>query len=631
MCGICGIIDDAPIPEHELLAMRDALTHRGPDDAGSVLRPGAALGACRLSILDLSDQAHMPMADEDRSVWLVYNGEVYNFAELRRELEARGHRFRSTGDTEVVLRAYQEWGEDCPSHLEGMFAFAVWDERERKLFAARDRLGVKPFFFFERDGRFTFASEVHALYELAPPSADQIDPVALDFYLGFGYLPPDRCLLAGIRKLPPAHKLVWNASGLKIERYWELRFDPDPRMGVDQALEEWDEIFGAAVARRLRSDVPLGCFLSGGIDSGLVTAVAAERSDQPIHTFSVGFGQGGVSDERPLARLVAERYGTVHTELGVDPMDRAVLPDLLRHVGEPFADVGCLPMFQISRAARQHITVALSGDGGDESFGGYASVMAADAAERVRRVLPAPLRKALAATARLPGLARIPTVARGRRFLESFVDAPLVRQFGFGEHWTPAHRARLYPGDGHGRFDPGKVDAIVASYMPADTVGLCDAQQHLVTDLGLRLPGDFLTKVDVASSAASLEVRSPFLDQRVVEWAARLPIEVKLAGGRSKGLLRRHAEKRLPKALVDAPKRGFAPDVGSWLRGEWSEWVRHLVHDSRTVEAGLFDGAVLRDLADAHLTSRERHGQRLWIYMCFEIWWRIFVSKEDPL
>jgi asparagine synthase (glutamine-hydrolysing) len=632
MCGICGIIDaDAAPSERDLLAMRDALTHRGPDDAGSVLRRGAALAACRLSILDLSDQAHMPMADENEAVWLVYNGEIYNFAELRRELEGRGHHFRSSGDTEVVLRAYLEWGEDCPSHLEGMFAFAVWDERRRKLFAARDRLGVKPFFFFHEDGRFAFASEIHALYELSPPSADRIDPVALDFYLGFGYVPPDRCLVAGIRKLPPAHKLALDADGLRVERYWQLDFAPNPEIGVDQALEEWDDLFGSAVARRLRSDVPLGCFLSGGIDSGLVTAVAAQRSDRPIHTFSVGFGDGGVADERPLARLVAERYGTVHTELSVDPTDRSLLPELLRHVGEPFADVGCLPMLQISRAARRHITVALSGDGGDESFGGYASVMAAQSAERVRRSVPAPLLKALALAARLPGASGIPAVDRGRRFLEGFVDAPLVRHFGFADHWTPDHRARLYSGSCLERFDPGDVDDIVSSFMPPASAGLADAQQHLFTDLGLRLPGDYLTKVDVASSAASLEVRSPFLDQRVVEWAARLPLEVKLAGGQSKGLLRLHAEKLLPPELVRAPKRGFAPDVGAWLRSEWSGWTEHLIHDSRTVAAGLFDGAALQRVADAHLAGRERHGQRLWIYMALEIWWRIFVSREDPL
>lgn len=613
--------------------MRDSLTHRGPDDAGVFQRGGVALAARRLKVLDLTDDAHMPMTDENQAAWLVFNGEIYNFRELRSQLEQRGHRFRSKGDSEVVLRAYLEWGEDCCSRLEGMFAFVIWDTRSERLFAARDRLGVKPFFYTQAGSRFAFASEVHALYPSVSVSADSIDPLSLDFYLGFGYLPADRSFVSGIEKLPPGHYLCLDARGLRVTRYWELRFEPDASIDEAAALEAWDEVFSDAVRRRLRSDVPLGCFLSGGIDSGLVTALAARESDVPIQTFSVGFAGAEALDERPLARQVAERYGTRHTELYVDPGDRSALPAILHNLGEPFADIGCLPMAQISKAASEHITVALSGDGGDESFAGYANVTAAWRAERLRALSPRLARRTLAAVAGLPGIRGLPDAQRARRWLDGYVDAPLARQLGSSDRWTSAHRAALYTPAWQQRLEPDGVDRLVEAFLPPpdERASLGDAQQHLYADLGLRLPGDYLPKVDIASSACSLEVRSPFLDHRVVEWAGRLPLRVKRAGGRSKGLLRRYAEPLLPAALVEAPKRGFAPDVGAWLRGAWAPWAERLVDESRAVEAGLFEAEAVRRVADAHLGGRESHGQRLWSFMALEIWWRVFITREDPL
>lgn len=630
MCGICGIIDlgGGEIPEAALIGVRDALTHRGPDDAGLFRAAGVGLGARRLAIQDLSPNAHMPMTDEETGVSLVHNGEIYNFEELRAELARRGHPFRSSGDTEVLLRAYLEWGPACCERFEGMFAFALWDPRQRQLFAARDRLGVKPFFFTEQDGRFAFASEVHALYPLVGPSADSIDPASLDFYLAFGYLPPDRCFVSGIQKLPPGHHMVLDEKGLRTQRYWELAFEPDRSIDLVQALGEWDDLFRGAVRKRLRSDVALGCFLSGGIDSGLVTAVAAQESGAPLHTFSVGFGGGESHDERPLARQVAERYGTVHTELTVDPTDRSALPRVLHNLGEPFADVGCLPMAQISRAAREHITVAISGDGGDESFGGYGNVLAARRAQRFREATPTWLRRVLTGAT---GLARaVPVAGRAHRFLTGYVDAPLHRHFTFFDHFGPEQRRRLYAKGFGSEVDTDGTDDLVRAFLPVRP-GLEDAERHLHTDLLLRLAGDYLPKVDVASSAFSLEVRSPFLDHRVVEWAARLPLDTKLAGGAPKGLLRRYAEGLLPPDLVHAPKQGFAPDVDAWLRGEWASWAIQMSQESRAVEAGLFDAGSVRTLVEDHVAGRARNGQRIFNLIALDSWWRIFVTKEDPL
>ncbi|MCZ6782369.1 MAG: asparagine synthase (glutamine-hydrolyzing), partial [Proteobacteria bacterium] len=370
MCGICGIVDlSGPGPsEPDLLALRDDLAHRGPDDAGLHREPGVGLGACRLAIQDLSARGHMPMPNEDETLWITYNGEVYNFETLRAQLEERGHRFRSGSDTEVVLHAYQEWGDACPERLSGMFAFAVWDRKRRRIFAARDRLGVKPFFYLQRGAQLVFASEVHALYRFAPPDPENLDPVALDFFLSQGFPPPDRSFVQGLAALPPAHSLVFDEAGLRLSRYWDLRFRPARNLSREDALEELDRVLRDAVERRLRSDVPLGCFLSGGIDSGLVTAMTARASAESVSSFSLGFaGDPRDEDERPLARLVAERYGTRHREIEVRPDHRALLTSALWHVGEPFADVGLLPMVEISRAAREHVVVALSGDGGDES------------------------------------------------------------------------------------------------------------------------------------------------------------------------------------------------------------------------------------------------------------------------
>jgi asparagine synthase (glutamine-hydrolysing) len=629
MCGICGIIDrtDNPISDHLIEGLLDSVEHRGPDDSGVYRANGITLGSRRLSIIDLSSRGHMPMPNDDESLWITYNGEIYNYRELRSELERSGIHFRSDCDTEVVLRAYEAWGDEFVQRLDGMFALAIWDKTRRRLFAARDRLGVKPFYYVDDGERFAFCSELAGLHELNRPSFDRIDPLSLDFYLGFGCLPPDRALIEGVHKLPPGHSLVLENGAARISRYWQVKMDPSNTADLEENLEELDAVLREAVAKRLRSDVPLGCFVSGGIDSGLVTALAAQASDRPINTFSVGFSDARPKDdERPLARIVAERFGTRHEEIEVAPASYDILPDIMRHMGEPFADVGVLPMYQISKAARQSITVALSGDGGDESFAGYPNVKTALTAEKLRSLLPTPITRALEAITGIPAIDRaLPRAAQANRFLHRYVNGGVLGQFDASNHWNESWRTQLYTDRqsvARGKARAAELIAAVADLQPE----LRWPDQNLVVDLHFRMGGGYLTKVDIASNMFSLEIRSPFLDHRVVEYAASLPLERKLLHGQQKGLLREYAKRILPAEIVRQPKRGFAPSLDEWLRGPWSPLVRDLPEESLFAKRGIFDGGVIGRITEEHLSGRLDHGQRIWNLICLETWAKIFLS-----
>jgi asparagine synthase (glutamine-hydrolysing) len=629
MCGICGIIDRTgkPVSEYAISRLNGSIAHRGPDDAGIHIEDGVGLGNRRLAILDLSPRGHMPMHNDDQSMWITYNGEVYNYREIRAELESKGIRFRSECDSEVVLRAYEAWGDDCVERFHGMFAFAVWDAKRRRLFAARDRLGVKPFFYIDDGERFAFCSELKGLYELQPPSFEQLDPLSLDFFLGFGYLPPDRALIEGVQKLPPAHFLVLDAEGIHLSRYWKIEMRASNTGSLEENLEELDVVLRSAVDKRLRSDVPLGCFLSGGIDSGLVTALAAQASDEPINTFSVGFKDAHPEDdERPLARIVAERFGTRHEEFEVAPASYDLLPEITQHIGEPFADIGVLPMYQISKAARQHIAVSLSGDGGDESFVGYPNITSAVAAENVRSWLPQPITQAIETATGIPALRRVlPRGAQAHRFLRQYVNGGVVGQFDASNSWSESWRTRLYTHRQVSRRGDSRAAILIAAITDRQP-DLRWPDQNLVVDLHFRLGGGYLTKVDIASNMVSLEVRSPFMDHGVVEFAAGLPLERKLLGGKQKGLLREYAKRVLPEEIVNQPKRGFAPGLDGWLRGPWSQLVRGLAERSVFVEREIFDGAVVRKVTEDHLSGRELHGQRIWNLVCLESWAQLFLS-----
>ena len=632
MCGICGIVDlsGRGIDRDAVLRMREGVAHRGPDDAGLYVDERVGLGHRRLSIIDLSEAGRQPLGNEDGTIWVMCNGEIYNHRELRAQLEAAGHHFRSHSDSEVLVHGYEEWGlEDTLPRVRGMFAFALWDGRLETLTLVRDRLGVKPLFYAEVAGKLLFASEAAVLYNHVVVTPETLDRGALDFLLAFGYVPPDRCLVQGIRKLPPAHVLRYDRAGIKLWRYWKVRFRPSRQNGLAEELDELDRRLQEAVARRLESDVPLGCFLSGGIDSGLVTALAARRSSEPLRTFTVGFtGAAPEVDERPLARLVAERYGTRHEELLVEPRARRVLPRIVWHCGEPFADVSVIPTYLICQAARDSITVALTGDGGDESFAGYQNVHAAYLAQGLKRWLPHGLRQGLRRVAGgLTGvLASVPAARRFNTLLTYATRSP-SQHYDLGNHWNAAFRRHLYdPRWINGAEAQDPLD--VVSHYLGEASDLEEAEQLLYTDLHLRLPGDYLTKVDVASNLVALEVRSPFLDHDLVEYAAGLPVSAKLLRWRQKGLLRRLARRYLPTPVVDHPKMGFGPPIAHWLREEWAPLVRELVGKSLAARPGLFNPQVVHSVVEEHLSGRRNHAQRLWSLLCLELWWRLFVDRS---
>ena len=535
MCGIAGTArcDGGPVEAALVERMCAAQAHRGPDSRGVHTEAGVGLGIQRLRVIDL-ETGDQPIFNEDRSVAVVMNGEIYNFRELREDLRRRGHRFATEGDTEVIVHLYEEHGRDLVEHLNGMFCFALWDSRRAQLLLARDRVGKKPLLYALRDGAISFASEFAAL--LADPAvATEPDVLALDAYLAFRYVPAPLTAFEDVRKLPPGHTLLYDAGEVSIERYWELEFADRPdRLSDAEAAEQIRDQLRAAVKRRMISDVPLGAFLSGGVDSAAVVAAMAEVSAQPVKTFSIGFRNEEL-DELPLARLVAERFGTEHHELVVEPDAIEIIPKIVRHYGEPFADATAVPTFYLAEMARRHVTVALNGDGGDEVFGGYTRYVAQLAAAKLGRV-PAPVRRLGPAVARLtPPSGRVNSFrSRLRRAGSTIALDPAERYLRTMTDLQGLPRAQLYTDS----FAAAVADAPTASFVTSpwestDAGSLTD--RMLAVDTAHYLPDDLLTKVDIATMASSLEGRSPFLDYELMEFCARLPAELKIRGGQKKG------------------------------------------------------------------------------------------------
>lgn len=580
MCGIIGRIDySGKMSDPEsIIAARDLLLRRGPDDAGLWISEGAALGHRRLSILDLTDAGHQPMVSADGRYVIVFNGEVYNFDEIRRSLDPTGLQWRSRSDTEVVLAAYARWGEQCLERFRGMFALAIWDIHEKRLFAARDRMGVKPFYYWLAGGVFGFASRPRALTRLFPDEPREFDAQALRLYLESGYIPAPFAALDGMRKLPPAHYLIFDRNGLRIARYWDFRqIEPEAswsnRSEAD-LLDELDEIMAESVRLRLVSDVPLGAFLSGGIDSTLVTAMMARQSPGRIKTFTIGFREKPF-DESVHAETVAAHLGTEHHCEVLQVADLLkLLPEFLREYDEPFFDHSAFPTMAVSHMARRHVTVSLSGDGGDELFGGYHYYRIAQhlaplfrAPHLVRRVLAAPLAmmpshrlKLLAGAMRQPDQAA--AYAFSRSIAKDFrnVVTPELTEGTRSLHDLFSETARAFPRG-----------------LDAASCGMRLDAMHVLSD-------DYLQKVDVASMAASLESREPLLDHVLVEWAMRLPVSWKLRAGRNKYLLRKLAYRYVPPSILDRPKQGFGVPMDEWLRGPLKDWARERIEERRSYE-----------------------------------------------
>jgi asparagine synthase (glutamine-hydrolysing) len=630
VCGIAGRVNflshrpPDPVVVHGMCTL---LAHRGPDGSGVEAAGEAVLGHRRLAIIDLTDAGRQPMASADRRYSIVFNGEIYNFQELRAQLEAEGATFRSRTDTEVVLHAYRRYGPPCLDRLRGMFAFAIWDAAERVLFLARDRVGKKPLFYRLDEDGIEFASEPKAF--LANPGfRPEPDPVALSYYLTYQYVPAPWSAFLGVRKLPPAHYLLVRDGRVTVERYWRLRYAPKRDLREEEAVAELGSRLAEAVKLRLISDVPLGAFLSGGIDSGVIVALMARLGTGPVKTFSIGFEEEGYN-ELPYARMVAERYGTEHHEFVVRPSAVDVLPRLVWHYGEPYADSSAIPTYYLAQLTRRHVTVALNGDAGDENFAGYDRYVANVVSSRMDRFIPRFVRSGAAPLGPLIRRRAEPRSFRGRagRFVEAVAEPPERRYVRWLAHFAPAMREELLePSFVRALGDHDVADYVEQAYRESDGPDLVD--RTLDVDVHTYLPGDLLVKVDIATMAFGLEGRSPFLDHEVMEFAASLPSHLKLRHSTKKHLLKRLAAPLLPESVVLRPKMGFGVPLARWFRGELRELAHDILLSRSLAERGLVRPPAVARLLEDHVSGRTSWAYQIWNLLMLELWFRTFVDER---
>lgn len=630
MCGICGVFNYGSTQNADaslLKKMCDAMIHRGPDDEGYHTGPGIGLGMRRLAIIDL-DTGRQPIYNEDKSVAVVLNGEIYNFSELRSELEGR-HHFATKTDTETIVHLYEDMGERCVERLRGMFAFALWDSRRKKLFIARDRIGKKPLYYRSSGGRFMFASELGALLKgigTTPP----VNTAALDLYLTYQYVPPPMTIFEGIYALEPATTISVSSDGqTSLGRYWSLDFRKKTRMNFDEACAETRRLLSEAVRIRMVSDVPLGAFLSGGHDSSIVVGLMSEASPSPVKTFSIGFEEEEYS-ELPYARMVAERFGADHREYILKPDYDSLLPSIVRNYAQPFADSSSLPTYLVSRETRKHVTVALNGDGGDEFFGGYLRYKAMKFSETFAAVSSLAGSKNLARLASLiPRMdaTKLSKLSRyARRLVEAMAEPASVRNIRWHCIFSDEAKELLYTEDFARRHTAGAFGYMRGIFETAPASDILD--RTFYTDAVSYLPGCLLVKVDIASMANSLEARSPFLDQKVMEFAASLPSSWKLRGFETKYILKKTFEDFLPPAVAKRGKMGFGIPVHKWFRGAWKNLFRDTALSERAVSRGYFKRSALEELFEEHVSCRRDHGYRLWSLLMLELWHRIYIDGE---
>lgn len=654
MCGIAGACwtpDGDPVSPETLKRMTGALRHRGPDDEGfyhssesdgNSHQVACGLGHRRLSIIDLSG-GHQPLSNEEGTVWIAFNGEVYNYRELRPGLEAAGHRFATETDTEVIVHLYEEYGPECVSYLRGMFAFAIWDARRGELFLARDRLGQKPLFYRAESHRLTFASELKSLLQV-PGAPREIDPASIDLFLTYQYVPHPRSILHGYSKLPPAHWALFDGSSLKIQRYWSPPYSfREPPTLADESMREseswspqrWQQqlrkTLTEAVRLRMRSDVPLGAFLSGGIDSTIIAGLMQQLSDKPIHTFSIGFPIAEF-DERSYAREAARHLGTNHHEYLVEPSALAMLPRLIWQYDEPFGDSSAVPTMYLSEVTRREVTVSLSGDGGDELFAGYNRYQAVRLAgwldwmpRTLRQVFGWPIWK------RLPGATRRGSIVRrATRFGAAIARSPELRYLRWIGIFDDEARSDLYTDAFRDRLADHD-----ASWFIQESYAACPDRDFVTrttcADVLSYLPCDILTKVDIASMTYGLEARSPFLDHHVAELAARMPIELKIQGAKGKRILIDTFRDLLPESIQNRGKMGFGVPIDHWFRDELRSLLEETLLDERTFERGYFRPDALRRLVDEHVSGTQDHAYRLWNLVCLEQWHRTFIDQPCPV
>ncbi|HZR41868.1 MAG TPA: asparagine synthase (glutamine-hydrolyzing) [Ktedonobacteraceae bacterium] len=617
MCGIAGFIDlerSQDSAEQLIDSMCKVIRHRGPDDQGTWVGDGVALGMRRLSIIDLAG-GHQPIYNEDKSILIVFNGEIYNYRDLRDELRARGHHFETNSDTEAIVHAYEEYGEDCAKHLRGMFVFAIWDRKRHRLLIGRDRFGKKPLNYYWDGQRLIFGSEIKSILEAGIPR--EVNHEALDEYLVYRYVPAPNTLFKGVMKLPAAHVLIYEDGNIRTQRYWDLPFTPTCNDDEQTAIERVRALIKDAVEVRLMSEVPLGAFLSGGIDSSIVVGMMSQMMSQPVKTFSIGFEEDDYS-ELPYARRIAEHFGTEHHEFFVRPNLIEVLPQLVWAYDEPFADSSMLPTYYVSKLAREHVTVVLSGDGGDEIFAGYTHYARELAISRI----PGPMRYLLGM-----GSQFMPDGMRGKKRLRNihndlpirYVQGTMIFPVGTRElMYTPEYFAKIRH---HNPYERHTSEFKAVSHL--DVVAqmqYADARGYLIDDI--------MVKVDKASMFNSLETRAPLLDQHLAEYAASLPSSLRMQNGTLKYLLKRVAADLLPAEILARKKQGFAIPMKHWFRGELTGYAHNMLESSRAKERGIFNPQFISNLLKAHESTKlVNHSSAIWSLLCLELWFQVYMDS----
>ncbi len=628
MCGIVGVVNNGGHVSRDVLErMNRAIEHRGPDDDGFYVNENVGLAMRRLSIIDLSS-GKQPIHNADRTKWIVFNGEIYNYQELRKDLEKDGHRFYTNSDTEAIVHLYDKYGADCLQFLRGMFAFAIWDDAEKELFIARDRVGKKPLLYsHQQNGDLIFGSEFRALLE-HPDISREVDNEAIDAYLSYLCVPAPLTAFKQIRKLEPGHWLKWKAGQIETRRYWLPDFSKKVKISEEEAIEETTRILRESTRLRMISDVPLGAFLSGGVDSSTVVALMAQESSQPVKTFSIGFEDEDFS-ELKYARRVAEHVGAEYNEFIVKPNAQEIIPTLVEHYGEPYADSSAIPTYYVSRETRKHVTVALNGDGGDESFAGYDRYLAMKLAAAYRRV-PGILRVPFIEfpASLLPTSEKRRTFARDiNRFIASAQGAPPQRYQGWLSAFNADSKAGVYTREFAESVNDKDALAFLGKWFArANGSGIVNAT--LLTDQMMYLPDDLLVKVDIASMANSLEARSPFLDHHVIEFAASLPENIKIKGFKTKYLLKKLAAKLVPPEVIYRQKMGFSVPVGRWFRGEMRSLVRDVLLSETAAKRGIVRPEATERYVNEHLSGERDHTAQIWTLLMMELWFRRFIDRQ---
>lgn len=613
MCGIIGFNWE---DKNLLKRSCKLLVHRGPDQFGYYHDKNISLGHRRLSIIDLSENGKQPMSNEDNSIWITYNGEIYNFQELREELEIRGHVFKSNTDTEVIVHSYEEWGKDCVNRFNGMFAFAIWNSEKKELFIARDRFGVKPLFYYFKDGRFIFASEIKGIlaYDQFEKS---INYEAVNQFVTFGYICSPLTIFNYIYQLPPGNLLTLKDKKINIKRYWDLEFNEKIK-NEEAAIKELEIIFSDSVNKRTISDVPLGVFLSGGLDSSLVASVMKNYTKR-LKTFSIGFYDSEFN-ETNYAQKVSEYLGTEHKEFFVKPDAVEVLPEIIYSFDQPFADPSSLPTYYLSKMTRKYVTVALSGDGADESFAGYRRYMGVYLENKIR-FIPSIIRKSIRF---IPATRKRYDPAKYiEKLLEGIKLEDKEKHIFYMQHFDKENRKELYSNKLND-FDPNKH--FKEHLMRIDSKKKLDIAQGL--DIKTYLPDDILAKVDRMSMAHSLEIRSPFMDFRMFKVAASLPTNLRLNKLNGKYVLKKFAKKYLPKEIVYRKKEGFSVPLGKWFDNELKDLTQNILLSEESLKRGYFRERAIKKILEDHIGRRKEYSTQLWILLNLEIWHRMFIDNH---